>query len=193
MKNEYRNVMFISPNSIKANGLINYNVDDTTIGYAIRNAQNIYLIEIIGSRLFSRLKQLIYNAIASLPDNIDEPENAEYAILLDEFIEPYLIARVTVDSLIPLSYKMRNIGVSKDSDTNIAQASIEELKYLINWNNTQVAEYATRLSKYLCENKDVFEELDDKCGCGGNYPILGHKYANVPLYLGNNNDKCCGK
>lgn len=189
-RNEYRNVMFISPDDVKVIGLVNYNVQDDTIGFAIRTSQEVYLQEIIGTLLYHRLQELVYNAIVGAEDNIDGFENTEYAVLLEEFIEPYLTAKTAVEVLMPLTFKIRNIGLSKDSDENIDAAYMDDLKEVINYYSTHVAEYAKRLSKYLCENKELFVELTDGCNCGGNDALLGYKFVNTPLYLGLKN-KCC--
>lgn len=182
--------MLICPDDVKAISQVNYNVNDDTIGYAIRTAQDIYLEDLIGTLLYHRLQELVYNSVAGLEDNIDEAENTEYAILLDEYVTPYLVAKTAVECLMPLTFKVRNIGVSKNSDTNIQSAQLQELQYVLTYNNTQVAEYATRLSSYLCENKSLFPELDVKGSCCGKKARIGRRYANNPLFLGGTG-KCC--
>ena len=185
-----RLVMLISPNEVKAIGQVNYNVNDDTIGYAIRTAQDIYLEDLIGTLLYHRLQELVYNAVSGLEDNIDEAENAEYAILLDEYVEPYLIAKTTVECLLPLTYKVRNVGVTKNTDSNILASQLQELQYVLNYNNTQVAHYATRLSKYLCENKSLFPELNVKGNCCGKKARIGREYANNAIFFGGGGG-CC--
>lgn len=191
MAREYRNAMLISPDEVKAISQVNYNVQDDTIGYAIRTAQEIYLNEIIGTALYYRLQELVYNAIVGNEDNIDAVANVEYAVLLDEYITPYLVAKSAVECLMPLSFKVRNLGVTKDSDTNVNTVNIDELKYVITYNETQVAEYATRISQFLYRNKDNYVELNNCTTCGVKEAQIGRKYANTPLFIGNNNGCKC--
>lgn len=187
---EWRNVMLISPSEIKGKENVNYNVSDDTIGYSIRTAQELYLQEIIGTALYHKLQELVYNAVAGKPDTIDDAENVDYAMLLDEFISPYLAAATTVELLMPLSMKIRNIGVSQNSDTNINATSVNDIKYMLNYYNVRVAMYATRISHYLCENKSVFPELITD-GCCGQDALIGTEFQPTSLYLGTKRRRCC--
>ena len=76
-------VMLISPDTIKAMGEIDQNVDDGVIGASIRAAQNIYVQTVIGTNLLNRLQELVYNAITGKRENINDPKNAHYKALLD--------------------------------------------------------------------------------------------------------------
>lgn len=187
---EFKDVMLISPSEIKGIENVNYNVDDNEIGYAIRNAQDIYLQEIIGKPLLEKLQMLVYNAVKGEPDNIDEPENADYAILLDEYVGNYLAAATTVELLMPLSLKIRNFGVSQNSDSNINASYTNDIKYLINYYNVRAKLYATRLSRFLCNHKELFPELESN-GCCGETGMIGQKFQPTNLYLGTKRRRCC--
>lgn len=187
---EYNKIMLISPSEIKATENVNYNTSDETIGYSIRTAQDTYLQEIIGTALYDKIRLLVFNSINHIEDNIDDAENAEYAILLDDYISPYLASKTMVELLMPISYKVRNVGVSKNSDININSASDNELKYLLNMYEVRVANYATKLSQYLCRNKELFPELDDCPSCGQK-ALIGYKFQPTRLYLGKGKKGCC--
>lgn len=188
---EWRNVMLISPSDVKGIENVNNNVTDDTIGYAIRTAQDVYLQDIIGTPLLHKIQELVYNAVAGNPDTIDDAANVDYAMLLDEFITPYLAAATTVELLLPISMKIRNIGVSQNTDTNINSVSLNDIRMQINYYNVRVAMYATRISQYLCENKSVFPELEND-GCCGQKALIGTKFQPTNLWLGNKKKgRCC--
>ena len=142
----------------------------------------------------NKLQMLVYNQITGQEDGIYDPGNEDYRELLEEMVKPYLKARATVDILYPVSYKIRNMGVMKSSDTNLQNADMSDIKYLEKQYLTYVAEYEQRLSKYLCTNKEKFEELSSDVPEYFDQPSLGKDYANeCGLYLGpKKRNKGCG-
>ena len=191
---KYLNTLLTDPMSIKAVAQINNNVDDDVIGATIRSTQKVFLQEIIGSELLRKLQLLVYNAIIEEEDNIEDAENEAYKTLLDEYVEPYLISKVQVEICVPITLKIRNIGVSSDSDDNVT-AALSDLRYVRSYYETLNCSDATRLSKFLCKNKADYPELSVKCECGHYVaPNIGKTYANTGLYLGTDNNDCsCGR
>lgn len=191
---EYKKTLLTDPMSVKAVSLISNNVDDTVIGATIRSTQKLYLQEIIGSELFGKLQQLVYATISGEHPSIDDPESEAYATLLDEYVEPYLIAKTQSEILIPITFKIRNIGVSTDSDTNVNSSILSEVKYLKRYYDSLANEDASRLSKFLCANKSDYPELEVKCDCGGFVaPRIGKNYGRTGLWLGEDDTKCCNR
>lgn len=176
---EYKNTMLISPDTVKSQSDLNYNVDDIAIGASIRVAQNIYLRDIIGGALLERLQELVYNAIEGNPDNIDEEANIAYKTLLDDYIEDFLTYKVTSEIATRLSLKIRNMGVIKNSDTNISPATLEDLNYLYQTSETYVNDAANRMTAFICKNAAAYPENIFNCGCND-----GPLYANTGLWLG---------
>ena len=194
MTNAYRNTLLISAKELKnANTLISNNVDDNYLSSTIITCQEVYLEQTTGTALYHRLQELVYNQITNAPDALNDPGNEDYKILLEDMIKPYLKARATVDVLYPITYKIRNMGVMKNSDTNLQPADMNDIKYLEKQYNTYTSEYEQRLSKYLCDNKKLFPELEADIPSYFDQPSLGKNYANeCGLYLGSKKNKNCG-
>lgn len=189
--NEYRKTLLISVGDIKTNSLINTNVSDEYLSSAIMDAQEIYLEEIIGTALYRKLQLLVFNKINGDTPDIDEDEN--YRELLDEYIKPFLKARGTVNVLYNISFKIKNAGVVRNSDTNVNYAGMDEIKYLETQYSTAVDNYAQKLSKYICANKDNYEELSATIPSYFKAPQLGKTYANSSgLWLGDFSKNKCG-
>ena len=190
----FRKTLLISSAELKtANTLISNNVDDNYLSATIVTVQEVYLEQVTGTALYHRLQELVYNQITNTPDAINDPENSNYKELLDEFVKPYLKARCTVDVLYPVAFKIRNMGVMRNSDTNLQPAGMDDIKYLERQYSTYVAEYEQRLSKYLCENKELFEELSADIPAYFDAPSLGKEYANdCGIWLGSKKKKSCG-
>lgn len=187
-----RYTLFTSPDDIKASSYINYNVGDDMLGKAIRETQDVHLQAIIGSNLYYRLQELVYNAIQDSGDTIDDEGFEAYKELLDDYIQPYLEEKTQAVLCVPISYKLRNYGVAKNSDTNIESPSLRDIMAVQKRFNTSAAKYATRLSMWLCVHKDAFPELSEtSCGCGIFIPaVLGKKFVATGLVLGDTKNKC---
>ena len=194
MENNFRTTLLISAKELKNNGtILSGNIDDNYLSSTIVTCQEVYLEQITGTALYHKLQMLVYNQITGQADGIYAAGNEDYRELLEEMVKPYLKARATVDILYPVSYKIRNMGVMKSSDTNIQNADMSDIKYLEKQYLTYVAEYEQRLSKYLCANKEKFEELAADVPEYFDQPSLGKDYANESgLWLGSKKNKSCG-
>ena len=194
MENNFRTTLLISAKELKNNGtILSGNIDDNYLSSTIVTCQEVYLEQITGTALYHKLQMLVYNQITGQEDGIYAPGNEDYRELLEEMVKPYLKARATVDILYPVSYKIRNMGVMKSSDTNLQNADMSDIKYLEKQYLTYVAEYEQRLSKYLCANKEKFEELAADVPAYFDSPSLGKDYANESgLWLGSKKNKTCG-
>ena len=192
--NNFRNTLLISVKELKSNGtLFSNNVDDGYLNSTIITCQEVYLEQVTGTALYHKLQELVYNQITGQEDGIYALGNEAYKDLLEEMVKPYLKARATVDILYPVSYKIRNMGVMKSSDTNLQNADMSDIKYLEKQYLTYVAEYEQRLSKYLCANKEKFEELSSDVPEYFDQPSVGKNYANESgLWLGSKKNKNCG-
>lgn len=192
--NNFRNTLLISVKELKSNGtLFSNNVDDGYLNSTIITCQEVYLEQVTGTALYHKLQELVYNQITGQEDGIYAPGNEAYKDLLEEMVKPYLKARATVDILYPVSYKIRNMGVMKSSDTNLQNADMSDIKYLEKQYLTYVAEYEQRLSKYLCDNKELFPELEADVPAYFDKPSVGKNYANeCGLWLGSKKNNSCG-
>ena len=188
-----KDIMLVSPNTIKAQSYITNDVSDETIGPAIRETQNIHLQSIIGSNLLLALQRKILNKKEGNEDGIDDTENEAYKTLLDEYITPYLVSKTQAVICLPITYKIRNMGVIQNYDTNVNREQLSEVYAIERRFNTMSARYATYLSMYLCEHKDEFPELSEgSCGCTNFVPpMIGVKFSNVGLNLDRGNKPCC--
>ena len=177
---EILKVMLISPNKVKGYGVINLNVTDAEIGNAIRISQMVYLKDIFGAELVEHLQQLVYNKVKSLPDSIDDPENAQYKCLLEDYITPILVYRVAVELCTLLTLKIRNAGLVKNSDTNVQATNAGDVKYMKEYYETFFYDAVNSCMDFLCENKEAFIELPDGfCTCSSK-----PRFARTGLYLG---------
>lgn len=187
-----KKIMLVSPEAVKAGSYVNFNVDDGVVGTSIREGQQIHLQSVIGSNLLYRLQQLVYNKKEGLEDDIDDDANWVYKELLDDYVQPYLVNKVQALICVPVSFKVRNLGVVRTKDTNVDGPTLREVMAVQNRYNTMAAKYATYLSKYLCAHRAELPELDETdCGCGVFVPpVIGKVFVETGLVLGGTKNGC---
>mgnify|MGYP006053203411 CR=1 FL=1 len=143
-------VLLISEQTLKSNGVINNNVDGMYILPAIEYAQDAGLQPIIGTKLYNKLMDLVAD------DSIQQ--ETDYKVLLDEYVTPYLLNKVTADIQIPLNYKLRNQGVVQNQTENTIVPTMKDIQYVIQNYEYKAIFYGNRLSDYLMANKSKFPE-----------------------------------
>ena len=183
--NGTRKTMLISVNEIKSNTLISQNVDDSYIATTIMTAQEIYLSKMIGTALYHSLQTLVYNQIKNTTPSIYDDEHKLYNELLQELVKPLLKYRVSVDLLYNISFKIRNAGVVRNSDTNVSYAALDEIKYLEKQFLSYYDSYCDKISRYLSANRISFPELLEQTPCYYDQAMLDKDFANSGgLFLG---------
>lgn len=194
MQPEYMNTLLISPSELKSESLINSNTDDKPLSNIVTTIQEIYLVKITGTALMRKLQELVYNEAKGFSDNITLEGNEHYLDLLENYVKPFIKYHALKSFVVENSFKFRNAGVVRVSDTNMNYSSVDDIKFLQQHFNTYIAEYEDRLSKYLCSNKSNFPEIQAEIPSYMDSPSVGKDYSNTGgLWLGSkNNSKCNG-
>lgn len=183
-------VMLISPNDIKSESTVNFNVDDAVIGATIRNVQKMYMEEIVGTHLMNRLIELTYNTIKGEADSFDNPQNEVYSDLYYNYYKPAAIAKTVTELIAPILFKIRNVGLTKNTDTNVLVANLEEMRYNQSYYNAQFNTYATRLSHHMEKVKNQIIEIGQCRESGDLKPQIGRDYVSNGIWLGGDNNDC---
>ena len=149
------NVLLLSEKTLKQDSLVNDNVDVMYILPAIQVAQEQALQQLIGTKL--------YKTICNMVDTNDIPE--DYQVLLDEYIIPFLEYKVMSDIQIPISYKMRNLGLNQTTDERTITPSLRDTQYIIEFYDNKAKFYSNRLYDYLCANCSKYPDFRKKDSC----------------------------
>lgn len=150
-------VFLISEATMKKNSVVNNNVDGMYLLPAIEYAQDAGLQSLIGTKLYNKLMELVENGdIASATD---------YKYLLDEYITPYLVNKVTADIQIPLAFKMRNQGVVQQTGENTYVPSMKDIQYVKQDYDNKANFYGQRMSDYLRANRTKYPEYCSVDSC----------------------------
>ena len=145
------NTLLISETTLKKQTAINANVNAEYIVPSIRKAQDIGLQPLIGTVLYKKLCALV-------EDGINNPDNAPYKLLLDEYITPYLCNKVMAELQVVLFAKVRNEGVVTSQDQQTQQLSISECEYVRKKYEYDADFYGNRMTDYLHANSNTYPE-----------------------------------
>ena len=150
---------------------INDNLDANYLNPAIHTAQEIYLQQIIGTKLLEKIKDMIANN--SLTD--------DYKLLLDDYITPYLQFKVSAELVIPIAYKTRNAGVVVTNNEYVTNTQMKDATYLKNHYEDRADFYSIRLSKYLNANRGKYPEYRQSSVCKGDVTASSTFESNIYL------------
>ena len=119
------NVLFISEQKLKDNTPITDNVDSSELRFAIQQSQMIQLQESLGTNLYEYLLQIV-------DDNTINTDGAlyRYKALLDNYIQPTLIAWSYYMSLDNFWVKFINIGQVQNRSEQGQPVDLKTLQYL---------------------------------------------------------------
>lgn len=153
MMNNYNNILLVSEDYIKSNSPISNNLDDKYLLPSIAYMQRSNLEETIGSQLLRKLQELVGE------NTIDDEKNEHYKILLDDYIQDYLMYLAIADVVVSTSFKINNFGVNRTEDEKVYSASYSEVMQMKNYLLEKSNYCRYRLQRYLIANYANFKEL----------------------------------
>ena len=143
-------ILFINRTDLVRNSIIDGNVDTDKYIQFIKLAQEIHIQNYLGTKM--------YNALTAAIPDIDNPANARWKTLLDEYVVPMLIWFSQVDYIPFASYQIRNGGMFKHRSENAETVSKEEVDYLVEKARTNAEWYSRRFIDYMSFNQTLFPE-----------------------------------
>lgn len=172
-------VFLINESLLKKKSYINDSTLDIYIKPAIESAQEIYLQQVIGTKLLKKLKYLVSTADSTGTGVlIDHPTYAVYKELLKDYITPYLCQMVQSELVIPSTLKIGNRGVHTTNDQYTQTNSLEELQYYKESFKKKADFWADRIIAFCRENH---KQITEFCHCDSGYDV----HAKNPSYSSN--------
>ena len=145
-------VLFITNTDLKRKTYLNGSIDADKILPYIKLAQDIYLENYLGTKLFDKIKTLISSG------DINLVANADYKFLLDSYIKPTTIHSALVEYLPNAAYRVTNQGIYKHLPENAETVDKNEVDFLIEKQRNLANVYAKRMIDYLCSYGRLFPE-----------------------------------
>ena len=139
---------------MKTNSNLGDNVWGKFLLPAIRESQDIYLQQIIGSALYESILEKIKDG--SLVD--------PYKELVDDYVRWFLLYQVLSDVIDILDVKLANLGTVRSRDEYVDSISDGERDRLRQNYQYKADFYCKRMQEFLLNNRNAFPELDE-CVC----------------------------
>ena len=167
-------VFLLSIKTLKENSVVNNNVDEMYVLPAIEYSQDAGLQPLIGTKLYNRLMDMVEDGTIE--------NNDDYKYLLDEYITPFLLNKVTAEIQIPLAFKLRNQGVVQQTGENTYVPSLKDMQYVTQNYENKANFYGNRLSDFLRANRSKYPEYCKIDSCADMHSDSGA--YKTGLYLG---------
>jgi len=170
---------FISEEYLKQNTPIDNNVDGKLIRTAMREAQDIYIRDIIGSGLYDELTTQIIAATTT----------ALNTTLLNNYIAPCMKYYVLYESAYTLSFQLLNKGIVTRNSEHQTPADINSITSMMAHWKDRGEYYSNRLIKYLQANLTSYPLYANP---GGGLDTIRPKSNTLfgGFYLGGANNDC---
>jgi hypothetical protein len=139
-------VYFLSEATLKAESILQDNVDMKVIAPTIWDVQNFYVLPILGTTLYNDLIDKVRTN--TLTGNDKD--------LMDTYITPTMVWYCRHELPLVMNYKYFNKSVGVQNADNMNPASLEEIGFLMNNAKNKAEWYAERLTKYLMSNQTLF-------------------------------------
>ena len=168
-------ILFISDTILLERTTIHGNIDPKLLYPEIKAAQDMYILPLVGSALYTKLQNDIIAATVT----------GYYQTLLNDYIIDTLINYVMMELPTTVSYQTWNKGVLKAGGADVETASMSDLVSLSDRYKRRAEFYAERMKKYLIEESNLgnFPEYINP----GNRADTVHPYGgtfSLPIYLG---------
>ena len=151
-------VLFISEDKLKNSTAINMNVDVDFLLPYVKIAQKKYVETKLGTNLFVAIQGMISGG------TISNPANANYKLLLDDYVADMLVHFAFFEVLPFLRYKVQNNNVVSKTSENSTPLTREEAQDLRSEVSNTAQFYAERLVDYLCNNSHLYPEYSTNSG-----------------------------
>ena len=170
------NTLLISEAKVRAYSDINESLDDALIVNAVREAQDMVIQPIIGTKLYNTIIEKIDNSSVS----------GSYQTLLDDYIQPALVYSSLYNITENIYVRSRNNGLltptGGENSVNVDKNMYDTKRQSI-FNKQQF--YSDQLSRYLNEKYNLFPELGENTELYQFIPDYGSQYRS-PIVMQRN-------
>ena len=168
--------LLISEAKVRAFSDINESLDDSLIVNAVREAQDIVMQPIMGTKL--------YNALIEKIDN--NSLSGSYQTLVDDYIQPALIYASLYNITENVYVRTRNNGLltptGGENSVNVDKTMYDTKRQSI---SNKLQFYSDQLSRYLNEKYNLFPELGENTELYQFIPDYGSQYRS-PIVMQRN-------
>jgi|31_taG_2_1085359.scaffolds.fasta_scaffold04235_4 hypothetical protein len=163
--------LFVTEDRLKSYTGIEENVDPAILYPFVMQAQDLYVQQTLGTKLYNKMKQLVDAKVISgtaIP--------TDYKTLLDDYIIPMVIHYSYWLALPHIKWRTSNKGLLSGTSEVGESVSLEEVQYLRNSIKDTAQFYNERLRDYLKAYQDLYIEYQSYTNKDGMAPKRGTSY-----------------
>ena len=170
-----RKVLFITPQTIKERTGLHANVDEKLVNPEIMTTQDMYILPILGTALYSRLQ-------TGIEDNTLTDKEAD---LIDTYITPTLVYFVLSELPMGISFQFYNKGLVRKTGTDQTEPNMADIVDVSNRYKARAEFYRNRLMLYVKEtaSKGVHFQEYINPGSGIDVVVPTNKAYTVSMHL----------
>jgi hypothetical protein len=142
-------IYFVTEQYIKTYTPITQNVDVNDFLPLIKSAADGYVRSYLGTYFYNDLLTK-YNAQTLNPDEIT---------LVQDYIKDAVAWRACSESVLTLSYQLKNKGIQSQSGDFSANPGFQPVSFISHHYRDKADFYDGRLKKYLLDNRDLYPEF----------------------------------
>lgn len=146
--------LFASTTYVKKKSIISGSVDPDKMIQFIETAQDMHIQNYMGTALYKKVQSLI---VAS---TIQDPVNAKYKLLLDDYIKPMLAWFAQAEYIPFAAYTLSEGGLFKHRSENSDEVDRIEIAGLASRANDKASFYAERFVEFMCDNHNDYPEYN---------------------------------
>ena len=147
-------IVLVSPSRVQRDTALGGSVDPNVLYPAILQAQEKWILPVLGTDLYEKLKTLISAG------TVDDGGNTIYATLLNTYIIPCLVQFSFMEAIPVLRVRFVNNAVVAMNSEQGGSVSYDDIKPLISTAKDIASWYKERLIDYLCANSSVYPEYN---------------------------------
>lgn len=142
---------FITEKYLKDNTTISNNCDVKDVLINVRSSSDMYVRSILGT--------FFYNDLLSKYNNKTLNDNE---IILVSYIQPSVAWKSAAESVITLSYQLKNKGIQTQSGDYSNSAEYKEIMFLYHHYSDKADFYLNKLGEYLKVSGDIYPNYTSK-------------------------------
>lgn len=175
-----KNILLISDNILKERTAIHGNIDPKLIYPTIKYVQDAFVKPILGTALFDKIQTVVGN------NTITDAGNADYKLLLDEYIIDVLIYYTLYDMPVELSFQFWNKGVVRKQGQDTDLPNMSELVDISNRYKSKAEFYGNRLKLFIIDQNSRLGKYPEYTNPGSTVDTVTPDMRNFtsPIFLG---------
>lgn len=171
--------LIISENYLKEYSVVNKNVDMAILTPCIQDAQDLYIEDLLGTKLYNQI-------LSEIGSNTVTTDNQT---LIDNYVAKCLISYSLVEAIPKMHFRFVNKGIKVMTDPNSESADLQAVKYLVDKEKNNAEAWAERTTKFLKRYASTLYPLYYQNGYIDEKQPNGQNFT-TGIYLGNEDDDC---